>query len=71
MIEFLVAALGADMDRLGIVQTEHSHKAFTVDALVIVADRDFKGLHGGKGNEVLDFFKRMNSDIEFLHPKAS
>jgi hypothetical protein len=59
MATFFLGAIGANMNRLAEIQTEHAHKTLSVDQGAGVANDYPKGLNGCNFNEILNFCKGM------------
>lgn len=69
--ERLAVTVGANLQRLAVIQTEHADKAFAVDAAPVVADQHPEGLHRCHGYKVLYILERVNFNAEFPHKFAS
>ena len=67
ILETVAVAVTKDLQRAGIIQTDHANEAFGVDQLHIVAYHDLKGLNGSNADKFLYFLKRVDRDVKFLH----
>ena len=66
MAVLFLRAVGTDMNGLGVVHTEHSHKAFGVHQSLTVANQHPKGLNRGNFHEFLHISERLQDNIKLL-----
>lgn len=57
---FLLCAIHADMQRFFVVQAKHTDKAFSVNLLFFVSNKDLEGLRHGKLYKFLHPTERPN-----------
>ena len=59
------------LHRAAVIQAKHSHKIFSVNVLLLVANQNIKGLRHGKRYKILHLTERPQGNIKFLHKNAS
>ena len=65
--ELLIGAADGHIYRLGMVQGEHTHKAFSVDLLCFVANQHIKGLDHGKIDKFPYLQGGADVDLKLMH----
>ena len=68
--KLLLGAANADTNRAIIVQTEHTHKTFSVDLLLFVTYQHIKGLHHGEGYKIPNLAEGTDPDVKLMHVHA-
>ena len=64
---FLLRTVGANLNRLAEIQTEHPHEALGVDPVSGVAGQDPEGLDRSHGHEILNILKGVQVDLELFY----
>ena len=65
--ELFLATDGADDQRQPEIQTEHFHKAFAVDPVLLISHGDGEGMLGGDGYKLQNIFDRTDVNLKFFH----
>ena len=67
--KLLVAAPDADLQGAGVIQAEHSDKAFSVHLLLFISHQNLKGLYHCQRHKILHLPEGLDADIKLMHQK--